>query len=256
MHIRDIYMVKPVFSFLICSRRRRTEFSCAVSSIYTNAQYTENVQIVLRLDRDDPDLPGYYDIVEANKAASRNIKVIVGDRGEGYRDNAKFFNQCAEVADGDYLIQFVDDALVKTPKWDVVALGHLKEVSDLFVASAQVETPDGSNYHFSFPMIHRKLYNICGYFALDNNPSVDRCWNKFADIMGCELRIPIKFYHNHIGCHPTQDVTANEGRVPFCKELAETWSKRSEEFERIANEYAKKVRAAISENPCLFDHAQ
>jgi len=228
----------------IPSRGRPAELKRAMDSLIGRS--TEKIHIAVRMDFDDPELrnPLLAGICRMDDKAIVSCKV--GNRMRGYVDNHVFIDEAAKIlsTDCDLMMQFVDDAEMRTDRWNEK---YREAIGDrqIFVCSANVTTPDGSNYPWSFPLIPRRLYEINGGFCLGSNPSVDRCWAAFARAYSCEVRSGVDVIHHHIGAIGAGDKTSQEGRTPFARNIPDRVAWETE-HDRIGREFAEKVRAACA----------
>lgn len=228
-------------SVLIPSRGRPSYLDAAISSIFDKALDPGNVEVVVKLDAGDDEYFKYQSMLDrpAIQDRRKNILVVLSKRGSGYKDNGRFYNECAAVSSGEYLIPFVDDAVILTNTWDQ-ALIQACTGKEFFVGHGKVKD-NFQDYAWSFPVIPRILYERFECLALDMHPSVDRCWEAFAKKLNCELIIPMEIYHEHLGVNPRNtDGTAEEGRVSWCAHLSGSIEERAN-IRGIAEKYAKII---------------
>lgn len=69
------------------------------------------VDFLIRLDRDDPFLMKYHELF----ADIPSVLFLIGDRGRGYPDLWKFYDECAKATDAKWIMQWNDDAIIKGP---------------------------------------------------------------------------------------------------------------------------------------------
>lgn len=216
------------------SRGRPKECENACRSL--QAQANGPVDIIVRLDADDPTLLDYK---------LRDLAVVVvGQRGRGYLDNHRMIDEAARFVRGDLIMQFVDDAEMRTLNWDDEyrrAAGN----REIFVCAANVLCPSGKSMEWSFPVIPRKLMEINGgRFCLGDNSSVDRCWAAFARHHRCGVMAPVTIFHKIIGGCVPDDQTSREGRTPFTLSIRDRASWGAE-HDRIGREFSDQVRHAL-----------
>lgn len=226
-----------MISVLIPSRGRPHKLEECAKSLLALAADPKSVEIICRVDNDDPTLPDYRKI--------EGVTLISGPRMEGYARNDKLIEECASESTGDVLMQAVDTMRMRTPGWDGVITEAMAQAPHGVAAAFPSVLPKGA-YRFSFPTITRRLYELCGMFCLGGDPSVDRCWEAFADCLKCEVKIDVVVEHNELRNTPREDATASESQ-PFYRELEKNWEQRHEEHRRIGAEYAEKVRMMTEE---------
>jgi hypothetical protein len=215
------------------SRGRPEECKRACESLRNHA--IGRIDIVVRLDADDPKLEQYRRLLAVH---------IVGPRGRGYIDNARMIDEAARLVRGDYIMQFVDDAEMWTHGWDEEYERVMKWDS---VGTANVTTPDGSNFRFSFPVISRRLMELNnGRFSLGDSSSVDRCWEAYARYRQCEARAGVHIHHFHIGAVGPGDLTSQEGRTPYGLQIARNQHQWSIGNDTIGRAFAELVAREAS----------
>jgi len=211
------------------SRGRPDECRRACESL--RAQAAGAVDIVVRLDLDDPLLERYR--------LGELAVTVRGQRGLGYAENHRMIDEAARVVHGDFVMQFVDDAEMRTNHWDDE---YRKVMQWDSVGTANVTTPDGSNNRFSFPVISRRLLEINGgRFSLGNSSSVDRCWEAYARYRKCEARAAVHIHHFHVGALGPGDLTSREGRSPHAVQIARDQFKWSTGNDTIGRDFSELV---------------
>jgi hypothetical protein len=83
-----------------------------VKSLLGTAKDPKQVEIICRIDDDDPQIDAYK--------AIKSIKLITGPRMEGYARNDKLIEECASESTGDVLMQAVDTMRMRTPGGRVI----------------------------------------------------------------------------------------------------------------------------------------
>lgn len=172
-----------MISVLIPSRGRPELYARAVASLLDHASHPEQVEILARLDEDDYNqyqgLPGR----------------LVVDIPLGYGGQHDYNNQLAELATGEWLMVFNDDALMQTQGWDDVI--HEHEGFHLL----SLDNNNGRQYA-CFPAVPRKWYEICGHLALDCR--IDSWMQEVAHEVGCFVEENRVFI-----LHDRHDLTGN-----------------------------------------------
>jgi len=228
------------FSILIPSRGRPKEFFNACDALLTLAHKPDRVEIIGRIDSDDP--------AEVQYPVTSRIHILVGPRYLGYAENHRLIEAAASHSVGSYLMQYVDTAQMITPEWDRIYEEEIQGNNICVVASHVIDDDGKPLFPWSFPLIPRKLYELAGEFCLGKNPSVDRCWEAFAQEMDCGIYTPVHIIHREKRGTKNEDRTAAETQ-PFYTELQNNWEARSIEFRIIAKHYGDKVRWAIEDKP-------
>ena len=117
-------------SVFICSRKRIEGLREAVESTYTLASHPERVQVLLRVDEDDPTTV-FFATEELSKKYPF-LEVIVGVPFD-FKDLWMVYRDLAALCTGDIIVPFTDDYLVGSKGWDDHLLGFRE---DCLVVSA------------------------------------------------------------------------------------------------------------------------
>lgn len=119
------------------------------------------VEILIRLDEDDDESIAAQESFHA-ACSPIDLKIIVGPRGEGYKNFHVFVNELAVVARGDFLMLFNDDARFLSRNWPLAILYWQNRLVIL-----RFNTPGFSEN--IFPAVHRKIFEILGHYSLDTH---------------------------------------------------------------------------------------
>lgn len=117
------------------------------------------VQFVFRVDADD--VVSVPAIDAAATGLNAYVSIIVGER-YGYRNMARYYNECAAQARGDLLCPINDDVTFAS-RWDTT-------VREALMRTGAVACVD--EYH-EFPFVGRGWYSRLGYLAHDGETHVD-----------------------------------------------------------------------------------
>lgn len=100
-------------SVLIPSRARLPRLLSSVDSIRRHTNPTD-VEILVRLDLDDPERA---QTIEA--LGIRGVRMVIGDRYKGHASLHDFYNELAEIAQGDWCFFLNDDITIEStyPNW-------------------------------------------------------------------------------------------------------------------------------------------
>jgi hypothetical protein len=227
------------FSILIPSRGRPKDLEYCIDSLFCMAHNPRRVEVIYRVDEDDPMLSRYSE--------APGVKKIIGPRYHGYASNWRFIEDCAGQSFGNYLMQMVDTAQMLTTEWDMIYEEAIMSNPIAVVASKVLNEHGNLAYCWSFPLITRQLYALAGCFCLGQNPSVDRCWEAFAEEMDCGLIAPVNILHKERRGSDQEDDTARES-LCFYAGLHSNWDKRSSEFRQIGKRYAEIVKGKLNES--------
>ena len=143
-----------MISLLCPSRQRATKASQMIESVRSTISNIENVEILLAIDPDEPELEEYLNIMPSLHLIDATT-------------NGQRLNALASFSSGDFLYYINDDVLFRTPNWDT-----------LLVEAFTEKYPDNigviyaNNGHYlplacSFPMVHRRWREILGHITLD-----------------------------------------------------------------------------------------
>jgi len=155
----------PLLSVLLPTRGRFNSLIKTIRSLIDNSR-PESTEILLKIDTDDQDT-----INNLPNLPIANIKILIGDRGNGYKSMHIFSNKLAEIATGDWLMILNDDARMLTVDWDKILesidtsddFGGCQDVCMLHPGSP---LRDGIS---DFPIIRRKHIEIVGHYALQTH---------------------------------------------------------------------------------------
>lgn len=139
----------PRISVLTPSRGRAWHLEASLTSLgWTKDKRLPEVEFLIALDEDDPQVPLYKEIF------GKTTTIIVMPRvGYGYLDY--YYNALAKKSTGDWLWLWNDDATMRGGPW----LEKLKEVDATRPYVAQF------GGHHIFPLMTRTLYKIIGHFS-------------------------------------------------------------------------------------------
>lgn len=140
---------------VLCPSRGRPEFARDLLESIRATAATIGVQLVLRLDEDDPALERYAELV-----AGSDVTTIVGPRVV----LSECWNEAAERAVWDVLMLCGDDIRFRTPHWDDRVMSVIWSVPDKIVL---VHGRDGiqDDRVATHPFMHRRWMETVGYFV-------------------------------------------------------------------------------------------
>ncbi len=105
--------MSKLISILMPTRNPAEGFLKALRSIKSTASDFSQIEVLLRIDRDDI---ARFEL--ALKLANEfNIKIVVGERGSGYVNMGQFIDELVAIATGKWCWLFDDDAWVEGKGW-------------------------------------------------------------------------------------------------------------------------------------------
>ena len=183
-------------SVLVPSRGRVAALEAAEKALLDLADLPGEVEFLVALDPDDPDLYSYVDSLPDGQFW------VAGER-YGYTRLHEYYNHLAEMAAGDWLLVYNDDARMLTPGWDTIITNAPPGVLKM-----QANHNGGGNLFPAFPAAWAKALGCVSPF-----PHPDVWLLKVAEILGCHYQIPVEVLHDRAdvtGGH--DDQTYAEGR--------------------------------------------
>lgn len=176
-----------MISILCPSRGRPDSLGEMVATAFATAERPAKVDIVLRLDADDPRLHEYPNL--------SGVTYLTGPRTL----LSQCWNQAAEAARGDILMHAGDDIRFRTPGWD-------RAVTDAFPPDriAFVHGRDGIHDQAlgTHGFVHRRWVEAVGYFVppLFSSDFNDTWLNDVAERIGRRVFLP-EVFTEHL--HPS-----------------------------------------------------
>ncbi len=141
-----------ICSFLLPSRQRPEKLLRAINSIFDTASSPEKIQVLIRLDCDDPALCQAVGLIPKRP----EVITILGTReGPGAANE-----ELVRIADGRWIGLFNDDAVMDGKGWDDQLAGELR--SDV-IYQPEVYRLNDNSYHNSgmtgFPFFLNKCWD-------------------------------------------------------------------------------------------------
>lgn len=218
-------------TILLPSREKFSQFELAVQSLRAKASLNTNVEIIARVDADDPMLGKYV------SNAGLVDRLIIGPRLTGYGSNHVFYEDCAKLSTGDVLVLWNDDMQMETVGWDLIYKSAF-EANPLTPASAHISSPsEGRDRHYKWACaaISREMYRRMGSFAIGCDPSIDRCYESLARHLGREQQPEVWINHDY-----------NHGfegtRADHYSAVHREWGTRAKRWDQIGREFAAKLK--------------
>lgn len=161
-----------MISVLVPSRGRPELLKRSVNSLRATAD-NEGLQVVVAADGDDPDT--------ILMAADLGVDCVVTSRF-GYEGLHKYYQKAADMATGNWLLVWNDDATMLTEGWD-------REIENLplNILVADIQTPHSPLC--CYPAIRRSAVTAYGRFSSDN-PHVDTFWQDLGRATGTIRSVP------------------------------------------------------------------
>ena len=184
--------ISMLVSILLSTRERFDLMIESITSLYDNAKDPSRIELLLKLD--DDNYEDYTSRMDEIYQITPNVKFVISNRREGYDSLHLFINELAGVSEGEFLLLWNDDAQMLTEGWDEYVAEHSGKLCVLQI--------DNNHFHYIFPIIHRKYYEILNHISL--NPHNDTWVHfvaAFCDIEINEFRI--------CAYHDRADVTGN-----------------------------------------------
>lgn len=160
---------------VLCPTRSRPEaLDRSIRSLRELA--SRPIEVLLRLDEDDQDLPG----------VGIEDVVITGPR-VGYERMHLMYDELAHRASGSWLLLWNDDALMRTSCWDDVVDEH---DHDVILNPATNHGPGLT----PFPIVPRWMTTRLGHFSL--NRHCDSWWEEIGRRLGRLVDVPVEVFHD------------------------------------------------------------
>lgn len=218
-------------SILMPSRGRPDKAKAAIDKLLALAHHPELVEVIIRIDQNDPRAGEYAAL------AGGNILVVAGE-SYGYMGIWRYFEECFKCSSGQVLVEYIDDAEMKTKWWDAVYLGAAKQ-NPMAAISCRVT---GDTFRWAITSAPRKLYPFSMIPNLPDQslgltPGKDRVWAAYAEASGNEIMAEVVIEHTLEPSPPgstrsnyMQDVQDNWGR------WNERWTEAGKHMAELQNE--------------------
>jgi hypothetical protein len=194
------------FSILINTRNRVKLLSQSLKSLSVNTKDKSSLEVLIAVDKDDLNSINYINrsIIKFDFL----IKMIISQRGAGYKDNPKRLKKLIRISSGEVFFYFADDFLMNTKNWDVQLN---KQINSLPNDGIYLLTAKHNQKNKNWPLcqiISRKWYNVTKKFS--------NCYETDTELMIISTSIKryficnkLKIKINHIS---RNDLTFKEGR--------------------------------------------
>lgn len=176
------------------SRNRPNFLRKCLSNLIKKMSNKFSVQIIVRLDSNDPNLCELLKI-------TKDVYTIIGPQLDGYESMHIFYDECARLTTADILWQINDDAFIVSDNWDQIIIEHLKQFNNnIFTCCFDIRKPDGKTiYKWGFPIMNRTMYKIFGNkFCYGDVKYIDTLLRNIGEEMNTVSEIPLVITHQHI----------------------------------------------------------
>lgn len=175
---------------LLPARGRPRNLRTSVQSLYDLADDPDSVEVLVRLDDDDPHLQEELTILGGFGA--REVFVGVGPR-LGYQKMHVYFDQLAAQARGEWIFFWNDDTDMLTQGWDALTR-ECPIYSVQFPRRDTVSCPPHSDY--TFPVLGRPVFEALGG-NMSANPYCDAWLSDVSGFAGTSVVRPDVVFHHH-----------------------------------------------------------
>lgn len=184
----------PKISMLLPARGRPTYLKESVMSVFDLAAKPDDVEVIVRLDDNDPFL---QDEIRVLQAWPKHVQVYTGER-LGYSRMHLYYEGLAERAQGKWIHLWNDDIVAATKDWDLL-LDEAPAFSVQFPRRDVCEHADPT-----LPVVGRGIYEAMGH--LSQNAYCDAWISDISAFAGTSItRNDIVFHH-----HRLDDATLRE----------------------------------------------
>jgi hypothetical protein len=167
-------------SVLLPSRGRFDALKNCINDLIDKSCDSSNFEVLIRIDNDDTETMQRIDELPYDKV---DISVITGDRLGGYADLHVYVNELCAISRGRFLFLYNDDSKITTQNWDMV----ISKENNIVCLDPIIDI-DGKNKHGLFPIMHRKIYEVLGFFS--TSPHNDSWVMDFAEEAGIRKELP------------------------------------------------------------------
>lgn len=216
----------PLVSVLIPTRGRVPYLLQSVDSLWSLAMDKE-IEFIFKADTDDE--PTIAAIKHLSNIVP--VKALVSPRGNGYKDLHVWVNEMAAMAEGDWILVWNDDAVMKTVAWDQMIryCGTSRQWEKCWDVCLLVMATIGRPVAHEFVLVRRKVYEILGHLSLSQH--TDNWLYSVLKHVEAVLHIPV--FVNHFSHMMTDDTRKNSEEA--YKTTIETLNSFSGRRERIAD---------------------
>jgi hypothetical protein len=185
-----------MFSLMTPTRGRPKQLRDMAESARATAR--KPIEIVVRLDDDDPDLP---EILKVTKDCE--IAVVIGTRNIIHSAR---WDTCLPLCTGELLFHVNDDVIFRTEGWDEMVEAEFEKYPDKILMvhgndwGFENSAPGVGREKFGcHPIVHRRWVEILGYFAPPyfDGDGPDTWINDLANRINRRVYLPFIVEHMH-----------------------------------------------------------
>ena len=177
-------MKTPKISVLLPTRKRIDSLRRSVESLQSTCTQSE-LEFLLFLDDDDTET---IEAIERDPIA--DSKVLLAPR-KGYIKLHEYVNSLCEIAEGDWLFLWNDDAIMETHGWDAI-VGSFN--GQFVVVNPETNHANHPRENCIFPIVPRKWFELLDHFALSNHN--DTYVEQIANTLGIRRDVEIRVRHD------------------------------------------------------------
>jgi glycosyltransferase involved in cell wall biosynthesis len=158
-------------SLLLTTRQRPKLLDRFISSATGTAADIANLEIVVRMDNDDPELKKLNMVLD--KHGNVEIIRIAGDRPDRLGNN---WNECWKAASGEIFQLCGDDITYETHGWDRIIRNEFLKFDDRIVL---VYGKDSERCACTHPWVHKNWTDTVGYFVPEGQIFCNDTWLEY-----------------------------------------------------------------------------
>lgn len=149
----------PAISVLLPTRNRPSHLQSSIDSLFTLAAEPGAIEVIARLDRDDPTLLDSMRVLQTSPFVDQ-IHVGVAPR-VGYARANEMWNWCAGASTGQWIMIWNDDIEMLTPKWDAL----IREAPAFAIQWPRRDIVKTTDY--TLPVVGRPIYEALGHITVN-----------------------------------------------------------------------------------------
>ncbi len=146
---------------MIPSRNRPNELLNCINSLGLDKN---ELEILVWLDKNDPKLKRYQELLGSNP----KVKLFIKDR-VGYIKFHLMLNFLSSEAKYDWILEFNDDAYMDNPDWFDILMDFTKQFNPITQPVVINIWGQGKIIYNLFPIVSRAYFTVLGHFALTPN---------------------------------------------------------------------------------------
>lgn len=205
-------------SLLLPTRGRPFMMNDCLASFVDRAHKKSNVEIIIKLDNDDPMLDTYVRTLQGFYKMFP-VSILITPRLRGCADLHTFVNHMGKLATGDWIMPIHDDLCMETKDWDVLlenvdidslvwydaGLNPQKFCGHPELSTLRFTPSNGSSW-FNFPLMRSKAFKAIKHVSL--HPEMGE-W-MFEVSASLHAAGKLESVHTHHRNHETHDEISKE----------------------------------------------